>query len=55
MSQKELASVNWLPIKGRYNPCVNSIAFKYFVNQYTHYLNEVFVKEPESSLSLRSS
>ena len=28
MSQKELETINWLPIKERYNQCVNSIAFK---------------------------
>ena len=44
-----------MPIKERSNPCVNSIAFKYFDNQFAHYLNEVFVKTPESSSSLRKS
>ena len=35
--------------KERYNQCANSIAFKYFDNQCPHYLNEVFMKAPESS------
>ena len=55
ISQKELETINWLPIKERYNQCVNSIAFKYFDNQCPHYLNEVFITVAESSLSLRNS
>ena len=38
-------------MKGRYNHIVISIAFKYFDNQYRHYLNEVFIKASRSSLS----
>ena len=55
ISQKEFETINWLPIKERYNQCVNSIAFKYFDNQCPHYLNEVFMKAPESSSSLRNN
>ena len=55
ISQKEFETINWLPIKERYSQCVNSIAIKYFDNQCPHYLNEVFMKAPESSSSLRSS
>ena len=55
ISQKEFETINWLPIKETYNQCVNSIAFKYFDNQCPHYLNEVFMKAPESSSLLRSS
>ena len=33
ISQKEFEAINWLPIKERYNQCVNLIAFKYFDNQ----------------------
>ena len=54
MSQKELETINWLPIKERYNQCLNSIAFKYVDNQCPHYLNEVFIKAPETSSSLRN-
>ena len=54
ISQKEFVTINWLPIKERYNQCVNSIFFKYFDNQCPHYLNEVFMKAPESSSSLRN-
>ena len=55
ISQNKFDAINWLPIKERYNQCVNSIAFKYFDNQCPHYLNEVFIKAPESSSSLRNS
>ena len=55
ISQKEFETFNWLPIKERYNQCVNSVAFKYFDNQCPHYLNEVFMKASESSSSLRNS
>ena len=56
ISQKEFETINWLPIKERYNQCVNSIAFKYFDNQYPHYLHEVFMKAPApSNSSLRNS
>ena len=37
------------------NQCINSIAFKYFDNQCPHYLNEVFMKVPESNSSIRNS
>ena len=53
--QKEFETIDCLPIKERYNQCVISIAFKYFSNQCPHYLNEAFVKAPESSSSLRNS
>ena len=54
ISQKEFETINWLPIKERYQ-CINSIAFKYFENQCPHYLIGVFMKAPESSSSLRDS
>ena len=38
ISQKDFGKINCLPIKGRYKQCVNSIAFKYFNNQWPHYL-----------------
>ena len=46
---------NWLPIKERYNQCVNSIALKYFDNQCSHYSNEVVMKAPKSSSALKNS
>ena len=55
ISQKQFETIIWLPIKERYSQCINSIAFKYVDNQCPHYLNEVFMKAPESSSSLRNS
>ena len=55
ISKKEFETINWLPIKKRYNQCVNSVAFKYFDSQCHHYLNEVFMKAPESRSSLRNT
>ena len=55
ISQKEFETIDCLPINERYNHCVNSLALKYFDNQCLHYLNEVFMKAPESSSSLRNS
>ena len=55
ISQKEFETINWLPIKERYNQCVNPIVFKYFDNQCPHYLNEVYMKVPVSSSSLKNS
>ena len=51
ISQKQFETIIWLPIKERYSQCINSIAFKYVDNQCVHYLNDVFVKAPESSSS----
>ena len=33
VSQEEFKTIDWFPIKERYNQCVNSIAFKYMDNQ----------------------
>ena len=55
ISQREFETINWLPIKERYSPCLNSTACKYFDNQCPLYLNEVFMKVPETSPSLRNS
>ena len=55
ISQKQFETINWLPIKERYNQSVNSIVFKYFDNQCLHYLNEVFIKALDASSSLRNS
>ena len=55
ISRKESETINWLPIKERYNQCVRSITFKHFNNQYPHHLNKVLMKARESSSSLRNS
>lgn len=43
------------PLKKTQYQCMNSIAFKYVYNSCSHYFNKIFIKAPESSLSLRSS
>ena len=55
ISQEEFETINWLPIKERYNQCVNSVALEYFDNQCPHYLNELFMKAQESSSLLKNS
>ena len=55
ISQREFETINWLPIKERYSPCVKAVACKYFDNQCPLYLNEVFMKVPETSSSLKNS
>ena len=39
----------------RFKQCVNSIAFKYFSEQYPNYLNEVFNVATERNYQLRGS
>ena len=41
--QKELKTIYCLPINWFVHQCANSVVFKYFANQYPHYLNEVFI------------
>ena len=55
ISKKQSETINWLPIKERYNQCVISIVFKYFDDQYPDYINEVFNTAPKSSLLLLRS
>ena len=42
ISKNEFETLNWLPVKDRFNQSINSIAFKYFTKQCLSYLNEVF-------------
>ena len=42
ISKNEFETLNWLPVKDRFNQFINSIVFKYFTKQCTSYLNEVF-------------
>ena len=50
-----ISKINWFLIKEIYNQCTNYIAFKYFNNQCPCSLNEIFMKAPESSSSLRNN
>ena len=40
-SKNEFETLNWLPIKERFNQHINSIVFKHFTEQCPSYLNEV--------------
>ena len=40
--KNEFESLNWLPVKNRFNESINSIVFKYFIEQCPSYLNKVF-------------
>ena len=42
ISKNEFETLNWLPVKDRFNQSINSIVFKYFTKQCHSYLNEVF-------------
>ena len=42
ISKNEFETLNWLPVKDRFNRSINSIVFKYFTKQCPSYLNEVF-------------
>ena len=42
ISKNESETLNWLPVKGRFNQSKNSIAFKYLTKRCPSYLNEAF-------------
>ena len=42
ISKNEFETLNWLPVKGRFNQFTNSVVSKYFTKQCLSYLNEVF-------------
>ena len=41
-SKNEFETLNWLPVKDRFNQLISSTVFKYFIQQCPSYLNEVF-------------
>ena len=55
MSHEEFERLNWLPVTYRFKQCVISIVFKYFNEQCSNYLNEVFDAATESNFQLRNS
>ena len=55
ISKNELETLNWLPVKGRFNQSKNSIVFKYFTKQCPSYLNEVFELACPNNLRARNS
>ena len=50
ISKNEFETLNWLPVKDRFNQSINSIVFKYFC-----YLNEVFELACSNNLRTRNS
>ena len=55
VSKNEFETLNWLPVKDRFNQSINSIVFKYFTKQCPSYLNEVFELACPNNLRKRNS
>ena len=55
ISKNEFKTLNWLPVKDRFNQSINSIVFKYFNKQCSSYLNEVFELACRNNLRTRNS
>ena len=55
ISKNEFETLNWLPVKDRFNQSINSIVFKYFTKQCPSYLNEVFELGCPNILRTRNS
>ena len=55
ISKNEFETLNWLPVKDRFNQSINSIVFKYFTKQCRSYLNEVFELACPNNLRTRNS
>ena len=55
ISKNEFETLNWLPVKDRFNQSINSIVFKYFTKQCPSYLNQVFELACPNNLRARNS
>ena len=55
ISKNKFETLNWLPVKDRFNQSINSIVFKYFTKQCSSYLNEVFEWACPNNLRTRNS
>ena len=55
ISKNEFETLNWLPVKERFNQSINSNVFKYFTKQCPSYLNEVFELACSNNLRTRNS
>ena len=55
ISKKEFETLNWLPIKNRFNQSIYSIVFKYFTKQCPRYLNEFFELAYLNNLKIANS
>ena len=54
ISKNKFETLNWLPVKDRFNQSINSIVFKYFTKQCPSYLNEVFELASPNNLRTRN-
>ena len=55
ISEKDFETMKSLPINEILNQCINSIVFKYFYEQCSHYLYKTFVNTTKFGLSSRNS
>ena len=55
ISKNEFQTLNWLPVKDRFNQSINSIVLKYFSRQCPSYLNEIFELACPNNLRTRNS
>ena len=55
ISKNEFETLNWLPVKDRFNQSMNSIIFKYFTKQCLSSLNEVFELACSNNIRTRNS
>ena len=55
ISKNEFETLNWLPVKDRFNQSINSTVFKYFTKQCPSYLHEVFKLACPNNLRTRNS
>ena len=55
ISKNEFETLNWLPVKDRFNQSINSTVFKYFSKQWPSYLNEVFELACPNNFKIRNS
>ena len=55
ISKNEFETLNWLPVKDRFNQSINSIVFKYFTKQCPSCLNDVFELACPNNLRTRNS
>ena len=55
ISKNKFETLNWLPVKDRFNQSMNSMVLKYFTKQCPSYLNEVFESACPNNLRTRNS
>ena len=54
ISKNEFETINWLPVKDRFNQFISSAVFKYFTKQCPSYLNEIFESSSPNNLRTRN-